>query len=250
MEDNVRREMKNKLEKTLEKYDGFFIAKADKKRIQENIDDPIYREEFVNDSLSRVIEHAERYKQTGEIKYKINSEFKSLEDVRNILNELGNAPFLRSEYQKIIADIAYKIDSGKLGNLSTRQIEVIESFLNKYKERTNEIEKGVVHFGLCWDDELYDYVKKSINYALGRGRRTFCPSNEEILEFRSKYVNKEGKVSLSGLNEELANLSDREDISRKYTEAIKIFESYLQKADPNKYKIELLSRAVPLEYVE
>lgn len=149
--------------------------------------------------IDRILEHAEQYRGSGIVKYRIQDCYMTSQDVKEAIKKYLDSKFLNRFHFRFLGLIFSYLDKH---NLSAKQIITIEKIFDKVDERAEREEAGIIYFDPTGDPEINDMGNRLINCALGRGRKPNTVCGEDVIEAKDKYF-LEGGVGLDELRERL-----------------------------------------------
>jgi hypothetical protein len=210
---------------------------------------------YDNRIIERIIDHANYFKNHGEIRYKMGDKFVSLDEVREKINILIKSKFIPYQGKQVLTSILGQ--SLAYNHISTKQTMLIEDVFDGHNTKTNDEAQGVIYFhphlrtkGFSVHNYDYANAKKIIMFALTGKKNTGTFANHKIVRFRKKFVNDQGIVDLSQLREDFkVSYRERSRFDR-YIPVFDRLETYLNAADPEKYDINGLIEARPKALAE
>jgi len=201
--------------------------------------------------LNRIVKHAEQYKKSGVVRYRIQDDYMTSNEIKEAIKKYLDSKFLNKSDSKFLVSVFHFLDEH---NLSAKQTIFIENLFDIVDEKTKKEKSGIIYFNPTGDLEIYTMGNRVINYALGRGRIPNIVSGEDVIEAKDKYL-REGEAGLDKLRERLRiemagkkGLNNR--IFSKYESVIKLLEKYMAVINLDSYVIDGLKCAIPKHLVQ
>ena len=142
---------------------------------------------------SLIIAHAQNYKQTNTIKYKIDERFVSEEEMLKILNAASD-----NELSMLLDDFTTRLFTSCQRmltlnqTLSSSQVYYVGEGIKELKELNDNVEKGYVYSKLILFE--FDCAKKIVQYASTQKRSNKRPSNEQLINFWTNIIRDNGRT--------------------------------------------------------
>tara|TARA_Y100000310_G_C20519596_1_gene732988 strand:- start:114 stop:953 length:840 start_codon:yes stop_codon:yes gene_type:complete len=246
------------LKAALEEYSGFFICPDDRRYI-DHLSDLVeshmestsaavnhrggYLEIFRFGGrlhvLDRLLLHADYFKKSGVVRYKVGVDFLDNSEMLTFLEGKKSSNFipdyLFNAFSKFRGQILKK------DNLSAEQVILsekcsVEIALSERLER-----EGVVYLSSSSTACLKDYPFKTVNFILSGKKLSTRPSGEDFLKVRDMFLGKgpvEDEVDLSSVRSQL--VVDDGSVARMYNKACDALERYLNRINREDYDVESL----------
>lgn len=238
--------------------DREFPCPADKRVVDDVLER--WREVGVSEKkrklLQKIKAHVDFLRKERRMGYSIGEEMLSGDEVKDLLEGLGKTATDFHLNWEMPPSFHSQLIKGY--NLSACQVSSIEEMISMRDGLMQEKSQGVVFFP--GSVNVRECAQRTINFALGRGRKNDGVSGEDLINVREKYWGaREGKINLNPLWVDLQKVllspkfdcrSLEEDGRRgPYLGALKILEGYLESADPEEYLV-TLRKLVPWKIVD